>query len=622
MMKTRGLVLFASAFVAALMMVFHAEVNATEADAAALQELREQRDSAKWRERRLIYNNDGNDNPRGEVTPERFLARRFNALAGTPVDSIFYCTGVFNKYTHASQVSEMLVYSDNIAAEGMNPYWPHELILQGRDTLDLAIDFAREHDKEIFWSMRMNDNHDGYRGTWIDALMSSWKQMHPDYVMGEAGQLWESRGVNTWASLNWSIPEVREKAFRILEDVASRRDVDGIELDFLRFPPYFPEVLDEEHAYPDHIELMTEFMRRVRAMTEREGLRRGRPILLAVRVFDSTGASKASGLDWETWAEESLFDLLIAGGMAQFEPWENVVELGHKYDLPVYPVVGDHRVTAFWNNEERLRGEALAAWRAGADGLYLFNDFSRPNRDVVTYEDLADPDRLSAQPWEYRFFKGRTWRLLGVPDVQRYFLDVTVEPKRRVFMDVDQVEVTLTPPREGWAIYYTTDGEPVTQDAQRYDHPILLTGTATVRAKAFGPDGGESAEVIDDFELRDLEDFPVEPLSLWVFGLPIGDGRSTIVEVESLPQTEFTTFEMTIQDMDTQDEGRIYINGHGPLLPPVDILHFGESRTANMDIPTEWLKIGENVFTFIFNDNLEGITAGFMVHSIEQLDEE
>jgi hypothetical protein len=72
-----------------------ARAAAAETNAAKLA-----RKEAAHRKRRIIMNSDGNDargQKEGEAkTPEAFLARRTTALAGSQVDAIFYCTGVFN----------------------------------------------------------------------------------------------------------------------------------------------------------------------------------------------------------------------------------------------------------------------------------------------------------------------------------------------------------------------------------------------------------------------------------------------------------------------------------------------------------------------------------------------
>ncbi len=69
---------------------------AGDSDTAAerLAQLRQQRKKAVHRTRRIIFNNDGNEPVYycKEATPDALLACRTTALAGTQVDSIFYCT--------------------------------------------------------------------------------------------------------------------------------------------------------------------------------------------------------------------------------------------------------------------------------------------------------------------------------------------------------------------------------------------------------------------------------------------------------------------------------------------------------------------------------------------------
>ena len=68
-------------------------------------EIEELRHQARWRKRRLIFNNDGDDAlffPSGlPVTPRNLLERRTTRVIGTQVDSIFYCTTQsIGAYTH------------------------------------------------------------------------------------------------------------------------------------------------------------------------------------------------------------------------------------------------------------------------------------------------------------------------------------------------------------------------------------------------------------------------------------------------------------------------------------------------------------------------------------------
>lgn len=348
-------------------------------------EMRAARTAAAHRTRRIILNNDGNDARgirEGEAkTPESFLARRTTALAGSQVDVIFYCTGVFNLYTHKSDETELRGHGDKLQLD-----WAWELTQQETDSLMLITQFAHAHNMEAFWSMRMNDTHDSAD----DALLCQWKQQHLDYLMGEKGKKYPHGG-GRWSAVNYGLPEVRDKVFNILRDVATRYDIDGLELDFYRHPFYFQPQLNGDPVTDEHCALMTDLLRRVRAMTVEVAAKRGRPMLIAVRIPDSQGFAKAIGLDIETWLREGLVDIVTGGCYFQFEPWENLVALGHRYNVPVYAGLSASRIrpqkpgdddTPLWH------ACAARAWRAGVDGIYLFNRFN-PNDPL--FRVLGDP---------------------------------------------------------------------------------------------------------------------------------------------------------------------------------------------------------------------------------------
>jgi hypothetical protein len=190
----------------------------------------EARQEAKHRTRRIIMNNDGNDSrklaPGESETVENFLSKRVSPLVGTHVDAIFYCSGVFNLYTHRSDVTELHVTRPEFSRP-----WTMALINQGTDTLESVVSFGHEHDIEVFWSMRMNDTHDS-SPRW-SYLLTKWKKEHPEYLMKHLVEK-PCYGGRRWSAVNYELPAVRNKVFEILKDVCTRYDVDGIELDFFR----------------------------------------------------------------------------------------------------------------------------------------------------------------------------------------------------------------------------------------------------------------------------------------------------------------------------------------------------------------------------------------------------
>ncbi len=352
--------------------------------------MRAARAAAAHRTRRIILNNDGNDcrnSPPGTPhTAEAFLARRTSPLVGSHVDAIFCCTGVFNSYTQASRETELRGHGDQGAED-----WAHELIATGSDSLATMVDFGHKQGWEVFWSMRMNDTHDSADG----ALFCQWKTDHPDLLMGTKGQRFPYGG-RRWSAVDYGKPEAREKVLRILADVATRYDVDGLELDFFRHPVYFRPQMTGDPVTEEQCDMMTGLLRRVRAVTEEVARRRGRPMLIAVRVPDSLGYARAIGLDLERWLADDLVDIVTGSCYFHLEPWENLVALGRRHDVPVYACLSGSRLVSASSPEDpgdrkAWRGEAWNAWQAGVSGIYTFNRFDP--RDPIFWE-LGDPATL------------------------------------------------------------------------------------------------------------------------------------------------------------------------------------------------------------------------------------
>lgn len=378
-----------------------------------LQSLRQARREAAHRQRRMIFNNDGDDviYTRKAPTAEALLALRTTPLVGSQVDSIFYSNSLcFGQALHQSRVMEPFHSTEYIFKDNGLP----QLLERGIDPIRVMVDFGHKHGMEVFWDMRMNDTHDAMIGGYGPYLRPKLKLDHPDYLVGSADK---QPKYGPWSSVNYAVPEIRELAYRIFEEVCRKFDVDGVELDFFRHACFFKSVAQGGRASREELEMMTELVRRIRQMTEREGLRRGRPILVAIRVPDSVDYCRGIGLDLDQWLAEGLADVLIGTCYFQLNPWEHLVELGHRHGLPVYAGLSESRVlgeTRFHRQSiESYRARAARAWAAGADGIYLFNLFD-PRHAV--WRELGDPAALRSMDKLY-FVTVRNG------DPQRYLAD-------------------------------------------------------------------------------------------------------------------------------------------------------------------------------------------------------
>lgn len=365
---------------------------------------KEWRKAAVNRSRRIIVNNDGNEPVMILRRPsaEDLLAPRIAPLAGSQVDSLFYCTwsSGFSLFTHFTKVGQIFTSrADRHANNQMQA-----LLEAGIDPLRTVIDFAHSHHMEFFWSMRMNDNHDGYADKYGPALFEAnqLKMAHPEYLLGTRGQ---KLPYGSWSAVNYAKPEIRELAFRYVEEVCLGYDVDGVELDFFRHPVFFPSTTRGEPATESELTLMTDLLRRIRVMADAEGRRRGRSLLIAVRVPDSAAYARTIGLDIEKWLAEDLVDLLIVGGYFQLNDWERSVALAHKYGVKIYPSLDDSRLpdpdglrTSPRMTDTAYRGRAAVAWAAGVDGLYFFNQFN-PRRSI--WNEVGDAGKLARLDKDY-----------------------------------------------------------------------------------------------------------------------------------------------------------------------------------------------------------------------------
>jgi Glycosyl hydrolase-like 10 len=354
--------------------------------ASALEKIRSMRKQMAQRKRRIIFNNDGDDifHYSSEPSPKAILKPRMNHLLNSQVDCVFYSTHAsFGAVNHRTKVGFNLK-----AREGKGKSVVQSLAEQGTDSIEIMLNFCKENNIEFFWSMRMNDTHDALYEQELWRL-SQFKVDHPDCVIGTSEN---KPQCGRWTAVDFAQPEVREMSFRLLEEVCQNYDIDGIELDFFRWLSYFKSVAYGGTASQDECDMMTDLIRRIRTMTEEEGVKRGRPYLVAVRVPDSTGYCKAIGLEIERWLQEGLVDILIPGGDHILNPMRYGIELGHKYNVKVYPDldgVYSASVSGGFNRNgtKTWRARAMTAWQEGADGIYTFNWY---NTYDSSYREMGD----------------------------------------------------------------------------------------------------------------------------------------------------------------------------------------------------------------------------------------
>ncbi|MDZ7617228.1 MAG: family 10 glycosylhydrolase, partial [Patescibacteria group bacterium] len=307
----------------------------------------------------------------------------------TKVGEVFDTTEEIKHPDNTRRVFSKLAFGDNKTGE---------FIKQGTDPLKIMVEFCKKNDIEVFWTMRMNDTHDAAGpGTWYGngVVLNQLKRDHPEWLLGgETKRVVKGR----WTAVDYGRREIRDLALKYVEEVCENYDVDGVELDFCRHLNYFKRPAMGEDANQEDCDQMTDLIRSIREMTERVGLQRGRPILVAVRVPDSVGYCKAMGFDIEKWMRDGLIDMMAVSDYFRLNPWETSVALGHKYGVKVFACLSETRLRDAEARKTRgstacYRARAMNAWHAGVDAVYLFNSFD-PRSPL--WRELGDPAGLQA----------------------------------------------------------------------------------------------------------------------------------------------------------------------------------------------------------------------------------
>jgi len=356
--------------------------------------MKQRRKKAAQRRRRIIVDNDGNEvvYTLEKATTEALLAARTTGLVGTQVDTIVYCTwsSGFSFFTHNTKVGQVF----DCTEKGFSKNKTRDFIEQGADALEIVVDFCRQKGIEIFWSMRMNDTHDAWGGWYSPLLFPKLKKDHPEFLVSSMDRKSKCGG---WTAVDYGRKEIRDLAFRFIEEVCQNYDVDGVMLDFFRHPVYFKRHAMGGVVGTEELDQMTSMIRRVRAMADKVGLERGRPILIAVRTPDSVDYCRAVGLDVVRWMAEDLIDLLVVSGYFRLNPWETSVKLGHKYGVPVYPCLSETRLRDKEASKVRrsldcYRARAMNVWHSGADGVFMFN-YTNPRSPL--WRQIGDPKTIA-----------------------------------------------------------------------------------------------------------------------------------------------------------------------------------------------------------------------------------
>ena len=237
------------------------------------------------------------------------------------------------------------------------------------------------------------------------------KVSRPDLLIGSPSPYMSKYGDEWNFCWQWDFAEkeVRDRFLGLFDETLTRYDVDGLELDFTRKPPFFKP----GKAFR-HISTMTEFMRQAREVVHRHAARKGKEIRLVCRALSSIDCSLELGLDIEAWIREGLVDIAVisaAGGWGNEMDVARAVAAAENSEVLIYSGSGGLISASPQEGYESgqpsvMRGVALNCHKEGAAGIHLYNhDYASFRPQPLSADDESDIP-LVEYPSQYRELTG------------------------------------------------------------------------------------------------------------------------------------------------------------------------------------------------------------------------
>lgn len=318
------------------------------------------RDAVRRRHRRIVVQYDANDtmwsywklHRNDDPSFDRFRDAVFSYadVPGSQIDAIWWDIG-------GSPLGSS--YPSKI-----EPPVDHPLLQRwlraGVDWVEQLVKETRRRNLEVFWNHRISEVECLPEGG-LSKQPHPLKLEHPDWV---AKASWWPQGM--W---NLAAAGLCEHKVAILRELATRYDLDGIQIDFSRHIPCLP--VGHQWEMRGHV---TEFLRLVRVMLLDVAQRRGHPLLLAAKVPQTLDGCRADGFDVQAWAEQRLVDVLTLGSRSMDVDVEGIrTTVGN--DIQLQPCFDDHHATDGYRygSIEFLRGVFANHFQRGASGGVTFN---------------------------------------------------------------------------------------------------------------------------------------------------------------------------------------------------------------------------------------------------------
>ncbi len=186
---------------------------------------------------------------------------------------------------------------------------------EGTDALKLVTEHMHGKGKEVLAAIRLSDTH--HRSiNHNDPLCPQFTIDNPQFVIQQPD------GRTNETAMDYSHAEVRDHRLAIMQEIAEEYDVDGLELNFVRWAKHFPRDQGRQKAA-----IMTEYVGQIRKVLDNAAAKRGRDRLtLGVRIPESVETCWMAGVDIEQWVQQGWIDFIVISTWNNTDPQIRVGE--------------------------------------------------------------------------------------------------------------------------------------------------------------------------------------------------------------------------------------------------------------------------------------------------------
>ena len=258
----------------------------------------------------------------------------------------------------------------------------------GIDPYAIWIADIRKRGRSPWISLRCNDAHN--TPDLDHPLHSKFWREHPELwrvTYRTMESLWAER------AYDFAHPVIQQNLLAWVGETLTRYDLDGIEMDWMRFGYHFRPGFE-----PEGREILTAMHRSIRQMADEAAKRLGHPVKVSARVPGRPEDAFELGYDPVRWVREKLVDILTPCPF--FSSTDTAIPVAFWREILGDEVIlapGIEVLVRPTNYEKIIRttnaiamGQATNFLSQGADRIYLFNFFDRYEYQRSNMESLAE----------------------------------------------------------------------------------------------------------------------------------------------------------------------------------------------------------------------------------------